>query len=277
MKSTKDASLRYEKVLLMICLLIPGLAVSHDFYLLPDQFMVVPGKTIKVLRYIDDLFPAPPKSWDPSHIVSFQSTSRQGTKDLISSKAVGDPAAAEIRLGAEGNHLLTYVSQPKSITLEPKKFNDYLKEEGLDPIIEMRKQRGESSKEGREQYTRYAKVLLQVGRTSDEIFRKVTGLKLEIVPEQNPYQMKAGEKLTAQVLFAGQPLTNALVSAKYAGSKTKPGYTRESRTDRHGKITISLDDPGAWLICLVHMVAARNNPQADWESFWGSLTFELRP
>jgi hypothetical protein len=36
-----------------------------------------------------------------------------------------------------------------------------------------------------------------------------------------------------------------------------------------------LSKSGAWLVKAVHMVPARADAGADWESVWASLTFEL--
>ena len=47
-------------------------------------------------------------------------------------------------------------------------------------------------------------------------------------------------------------------------------------TDAAGRALITLDNAGTWLIKGVHIIELPDtNEQADWESFWASLTFEL--
>jgi uncharacterized GH25 family protein len=49
-----------------------------------------------------------------------------------------------------------------------------------------------------------------------------------------------------------------------------------ARTDSKGHVTLRLPQDGIWLIKAVHMVAAPAGSDADWASFWASLTFELK-
>ena len=66
-------------------------------------------------------------------------------------------------------------------------FEKYLKEEGLNHIVEARAQRGESDKPGKERYTMYAKTIFLAG-APNEGYKAVVGLPLEIVPEKDPYR-----------------------------------------------------------------------------------------
>lgn len=40
-------------------------------------------------------------------------------------------------------------------------------------------------------------------------------------------------------------------------------------------LVAKLTEPGAWLFTTIHMIPAPEGLDADWESFWASLTFEL--
>ncbi len=73
----------------------------------------------------------------------------------------------------------------------------------------------------------------------------------------------------------GKPLANATVIA------THPGRAESItiKTDSSGRFSMKLPTGGMWLLSCVHMVPApATNPtgeQADWESLWASLTFEV--
>ena len=56
-----------------------------------------------------------------------------------------------------GNFLLSVHTVPNFIELEPDKFLDYLKEEGLQKVIAWRTEHKESARPGREGYTKFAK------------------------------------------------------------------------------------------------------------------------
>lgn len=104
----------------------------------------------------------------------------------------------------EGNHLIAFNNSNKHIELEPKMFNQYLKDDGLDNVADFRKKNGQLNKKGREEYQRCVKTLLQVGSLHDETYRINTGMRLEIIPEQNPYI--SNKSLTFKVLFDNKPL-----------------------------------------------------------------------
>lgn len=245
---------------------------GHTFYLLPESFVLQPGQATKVYRYIDDAFPAERQDWWPAHIRSFQIIGRKGVIEAAWLPAEGAPKGVKLKFPEEGTYLLAYTSQPQVIKLGAEKFNQYLRDEGLDQILELRKQQG-MNKEGRERYTRYSKVLFQIGQLQDEMFKKPAGLKIDILPEQNPYRIKVGEKITVRILFDGKPLTNALVSATYAGFKGNGPFAQRVRTNQVGQAPVSLTTSGPWLVRVVHMLPLRDSKEADWESFWGSLTF----
>jgi len=76
-----------------------------------------------------------------------------------------------------------------------------------------------------------------------------------------------------RVLDHGKPLRGVLVKARDRESGREP---LQGRTDAGGRIVFTLPRPGSWMINAVHMVPVRDDPRADWESTWASLTFELR-
>ena len=57
--------------------------------------------------------------------------------------------------------------------------------------------------------------------------------------------------------------------------KSDPLKTQSLRSDRQGRVHVTLGDPGPWLIKAVHIVRLENNPRAEWESLWASLSFAL--
>jgi uncharacterized GH25 family protein len=85
--------------------------------------------------------------------------------------------------------------------------------------------------------------------------------------------LAAGDPLTILVLHEGRPVAGVLVAAR---SHTHNTRRLTARSDAEGKVAFALDDSGPWLVSAVHMVPAPEEVDADWESFWASLTFELR-
>lgn len=158
------------------------------------------------------------------------------------------------------------------IKLEPQKFEDYLREDGMEYISAERAKAGETAKQGRERYSRFIRSLLQVGDKRDDTYKKPVGLKLEIMPLENPYAKRVGDELKFQVIFDGKPLADRTVFADNRASKTQ-----KMTTDKNGRVTIKIDRSGLWLVRLVTMRrCAAECGEADWESFWGAITFGVR-
>jgi uncharacterized GH25 family protein len=93
----------------------------------------------------------------------------------------------------------------------------------------------------------------------------------------NPFTRRVGDSVRVRLLFRGEPLAHALVSSTYAGATDKPDtYAQSARTDANGICTVRLTHQGPWLVRTVHMLPLSGDKDADWESWWASLTFEAR-
>lgn len=265
------------RILLLLLLSIPPVAHAHDCFLFPSKFRVEPGESLKVYIHITDTFPGSPRDWDPERVTRFLHVIDSKMTDLTGIVPQDSPRAAVVVPRDQGTHLFALDWKARLIELKPDQFLKYLQAEGLDHIIELRKQRGETEKTGRERYSRYVKTLVQVGDRISGSINKVIGQKIEIVPLVNPYTFKVGDSIQVQVLFDGKPLQNGLISGTYAGFTDKPDtYAQGVRTDKHGKAVFRLTHAGPWMVRIVHMVPLQNSPDADWESFWASLTFEVK-
>jgi uncharacterized GH25 family protein len=263
-------------------------ALAHEFWIQPVKFAAVPKETVGLRLMVGDGFPGEARPRDPRKLVKFFALGPTGEMPIPGSD--GNDPAGEFAATAPGVYVLGYRSNHSRVTLDAAKFEAYLKDEGLDAAITERAKLGESSKDGKEAYSRCAKSIIAVApanastsSTADasnlsEGFDRVLGMPLEIVPVTNPLSAVAGSTLMFRVLHDGKPLANALVNA-FAQGENEPAV--QVRTNAQGHADLKLDKPGIWLIGTVNMtrasadVAAKND--ADWESLWASLTFELKP
>lgn len=261
-------------VVALIC--FPAVAIAHDFFLYPSAFYLHPGDSVRLFTHVSDTFPGVPQNWNPDRVVRFVHISNGRITDRTNIARQDSPRAAVVALRDTGTHLFALDWKARLIELKPDQFVHYLQSEGLDRIIGLRKKRGETDKPGREQYSRYVKTLVQVGSEVSTSISKVVGQKIEIVPLENPYKLTIGDSFAVQVLFDGKPLPDALISATYAGfTKRADTYEQSVRTDERGTAVFHLTHRGPWLVRVVQMVPLENSADADWESFWASLTFEI--
>jgi uncharacterized GH25 family protein len=166
-----------------------------------------------------------------------------------------------------------YQSNPSPIMLTAEKFNQYIKEEGLDAVASARTRGGQTSAGAREIFARCAKSLVLSGPATQAQHDQRLGFTLEIVADRNPYALKAGDELPVRLTYDKQPLAGALVVAI---NRQNPSAKLTARSDQLGRVRFRLPTGGMWLLKAVHMIPAPAATGADWASFWASLTFELK-
>lgn len=260
-----------KKILILgLTTLFLGSVFGHEFWLEPQRFLVKVGEKINFRVFVGENFKGEFVDFSQFSVTSlaqYRRGNKQETGGSLSEKQVAD----FLKFDAEGLSLVAFNNTNKFIELEAQKFNEYLKSDGLDNVKELRKQRGEMNRRGREVYQRCAKTLLMVGKNieTDTTYRLNTGMKLEIIPQQNPYG--EAKELTFSVLFDTHPLPNALVVVWYKNGKQ--WSKREFRSNEQGQVRFGYTKHGKWMVSTVRMIPVENNPQADWQSYWGSYTF----
>jgi hypothetical protein len=272
------AAMRASSGRMRAALLALGLAVAppllaHDVWIEPTSFSPLPGQSVGVRLRVGVNLVGDPVPRIPGLVNQFVVAAEADRRPVVGSDGA-DPAGI-VRIAAPGLHVIGYHSNPSRIELPAQKFNDYLKEEGLESIIALRASRGESDALARELYARCAKSLVLSGPASDAQADRRLGFPLELVAERNPYALRAGEPLPVRLHWGNRPLAGALVVAQNASD---PSRRVEARTDRDGRVALPLPaiDGGMWLVKAVHMVTAPAGWDAEWSSYWASLTFASR-
>lgn len=254
--------------------LLPFLAaarlLAHDFWIEPTTYRPQVGETVGLALRVGQGFRGDPVPRRPGLIEKFVAASSAGVKPVEG--VTGRDPAGVARTGEPGWVAVGYRSRPKSHELPAEKFEQYLKEEGLERIIATRAARGESLKPGNEIYSRCAKSLLDVNGAGAGGYDRALGLRLELVPEMSPKLAGGGRSMPFRILFEGKPLSGALVVAM---NRDDPGKRFSARSDGTGRVAFDLAPAGVWLVKAVHMIPATKASGADWESLWASLTFEI--
>ena len=262
--------------------LMPVLAarlLAHDLYIFPDAFNVVSKTKLQVAFHNGDSFPQSEVAPTIARLKEAQLRFASATIAIQDLKVDGKRAVGTVQAPAgSGNLLLSVHTAPNFIELAPDKFLAYLKEEGLSEVIDWRAKHDETRKPGRERYSKFAKSLIVSG-APDDFYRTPLGFPIEIVPEENPYSLHSGARLPVRVLFRGKPAAGLQLEAAWSDSG-KSKTTVIGRTDTEGRIRVPLTAAGKWRL---HSLLMERCPRqgtepaaADWESFWASLTFEVK-
>lgn len=244
---------------------------AHEFWIEPHDFSITGDAQIKADLRIGQDFKGDAFPFIPSRFAAFRLHDRLGETDVEG--VTGDLPALNLAPRTEGLAVFTYVSSGDRIRFtEWEKFASYLDLEGLDSIPARHDARGLPRDDVREIYTRCAKTLVAVGDASGDADR-ATGMRLELVAGDNPATLATGARINFTLLWEGKPLRDTQVALFRKGEDGDAGSRTLARTDGNGGASFTITGNGTYMAASVHMIEAPADRNADWESYWASLTF----
>jgi uncharacterized GH25 family protein len=264
--------MRLSRKIIITCVLFlsASLVQAHEFWLQPTRFQFKTGDTMEVDFMVGTNFEGEFWELKKQRVAKLLHFSADQSESLLNLVQDGKGKKISYSFQNEGTHLFAMQSNNSFMKMDGEKFNAYLKEDGLDEILEQRTQAGTLGDSARENYARCAKLLVQAGDQTDETYKQIVGLALEIVPLSNPYAIKKAEELKFKVFFHGKPLPFTQMKVWNRGqSKT---FVQSVYTDKDGAFTTRLSNSGLWMISTVKMSRSKQ-ASADWQSFWASLVF----
>ena len=245
---------------------------AHEFWLMPAKFKAEIGELVALNFFVGEDFEG--ELWGKRKEKTLKLTHffNKNEKNLTAAAIATDSNDIQMTFKTKGTHVVTMQTKNSFIALDAEKFNAYLKEDGIDDIYALRQKNGDLDKPSRELYRRCAKTIIQIGDKTDKTFKRNTGMELELMPLNNPYTLKDGDKMTVKVLFQGKPLVNKMV-VTWRKSATVKTVHEKYYTDAKGNISFPLNQRGQWMVSTVQMIPLVNNPEGNYQSYWGNLTF----
>lgn len=244
---------------------------AHDAWIEPTEFHPAVGAIVGARLRVGQNLLGDPLPRNSALIREFMVEDDSGRRPLVGHD--GDDPAGVLRVGAPGLLIIGYHSHPSAVAETAEQFGRYLIEEGLDAIAAGRARSGAPGGV-RELFSRCAKSLVLSGPVGAAQADRALGFTLELVAERNPYGAGIGEALPVRLTYQGRPLAGALVVAI---NRDDPAAKLAARSDSDGRVRFVLRRGGLWLIKAVHMIPAPAGTDADWQSFWASLTFDFPP
>jgi uncharacterized GH25 family protein len=261
-------------IIILAALLVASVGQAHDLWVVPGKFMPSPGERIRIFINSGDEFPQSASLVGEHRVESFSLITAKGQKPLSGLMADGKSLTVEFSAPDAGTVLLVLATKSRLVRLNADDFNAYLEEDGLPQILALREERDELTQPVVERYAKWAKAVLQVGDEADETWKEPVGHRIEIVPEEDCYSVQPGEELGLKVLFEGEPLSGVTVTGTRAGG---PRHEVGAVTDAEGRVRLPITRAGRWYLHCIHMIRpAEDDSQIQWESFWATLTFEVR-
>lgn len=255
-------------------------ALAHELFLKSEQSFL-PAGSDQVIRLINGTFDKSENAITRDRMRNVSIVANGKTTSPPTSAWYDDPVSSflKYRTGEPGTYVIGVSTQPKIITLSRADFIAYLKHDGvLDTLATFEKD--SKLQNVRERYSKHVRAFVQVGDRKTDDYAKPLGYPVEILLDQNPYDLKFGKDLGFRVLFKGKPAVNQLVKASYEGfhghdAKGDHINAFMMRTDKDGRASFLLNNKALWYISLIHMEKI-TDPEADYESNWATATFAVR-
>ncbi len=246
-----------------------SVAVSaHEFWLEPLNFKINKGENIQAHIKVGQKLDGDTYGYYPANFERFDLTVNDKTAPLKNRFA--QKPAVDQQVVSDGLHVLTYQSRPSKLRYEKREvFDKFLSSEGIEWVLAEHEKRGLPKLDFTELYKRFGKSLVKVGSGKGQ--DRLMGLMFEWVVLTNPYTDANKNTLRAQLFFEGKPFpgsaVNVFVKRDDAVEQIK------LKTDKQGKVELSLADGGLFLINAVHMIEPDLSSNAEWMSLWASTSF----
>ena len=119
------------------------------------------------------------------------------------------------------------------------------------------------------------KAVVNVGKERGKVDTSI-GHPMEIIPLQNPAELRAGDYMPVQVLLKGKPFKGNIYATYIGFSTQKNTFAYTTSTDKKGKGEIKLLCSGVWMIKADQEEPYPDQSECDVESFVATLTFEVK-
>ncbi|MDN3551326.1 DUF4198 domain-containing protein [Mucilaginibacter aquaedulcis] len=263
---------KFGFLLCALLLMIGFAASSQDYFLLPENFYMKKGEKLNLHLLSGNEFQKEAEYKSQNAKIS-KFTLYEGSKKTDLNNLPKDTSANILNYTLENSGLaLIEVVKTESIESERNKFLKNLGNEGLDKIAE-------DAKNSNQQYfveksNRYVKTLIAIDKANGKDFDKPLGEDYEIVIQQNPYKASYGDDVTAQILFKGKPLKDAVVIV-YTRTISGNVFPQKLSSDGQGQVYFKLSREGIYMISSVH-IEASTDKNADFESWGATFTFAFK-
>lgn len=276
---------RVGVALAALVITISATVQAHDFWLVPNAFQVVRGRSVEVRGQTSSRFPTSESAVSVDRVADARLISKSGFERITELGVDGKSLRLRRRPARAGQYVVALSLKPRAVRESVPNFLRYLELEGAPEA--RRRLEADGTLAGRDsvtrQYAKYAKTFVQVGRGGQPAFDRVAGHPLELMPLRDPSVVRRGDTLRFRLLYRGSPLGGAHLTAGAVvhGSGFESPVVASSDTtfltDRSGEILMRLGAAGLWNVRGIHIAPAAPGTGADWDTHWVSAVFHVSP
>lgn len=255
-----------------------GALLAHDFWIVPNAFVVATGAPLEIRGQTGISFPVSVSAVAPERVTDARVIGSAGTARLGGFTQSGTSLLVTHRPGGTGQHVIAIALAGRVTRQSAEGFRRYLALEGAADLVERYSRTGQLPTDSISmRSTKHAKTVVEIGSGGPRAFAALAGHPLEIVPVSDPGRAGVGSTAAFRVLFRGQPLAAAHIHA--GGDRTARDSAPELslNTDASGVVRVPVDRNGLWNVRAAHAVPSVAGSGADWDVYWATFVFRAGP
>ncbi len=254
---------------------------AHDFWIVPNAFVITPGGTIEIRGQTGTKFPTSVSAVAPERVAEARLVGASDDERISDLSVKDSSLILRHKPSTPGQRIVAVALVARSSRTTPANLKRYIALEGNRELAERYEREGAYPKSDSltQRAAKYAKTIVEIGRGGPRAFSKTVGHALEFVPVNDPSALRAGDSLAVRLLFRGQPVAGAHL---HAGTAAPPNAMQDGGaaeqdlsvvTGADGVAKIPLARAGLWNVRTLH--AAPMVGSAEWEVAFATLVFEV--
>ena len=245
---------------------------AHDTWLGPDRYHAPSAGPVTLSLSSGMEFPKLDHAIAPDRVASakWQMASTRGELGTGTSAA----HALEFRANpVNGTTVYAVTLHPRPSKLKREQVREYIDHLGISnaDAVFAEWQRTSKGDETAYRYMKYAKTFVRAGAADrSRVWAEPAGMRLELVPQNDPTSLNAGSTLDVVLVDRGKPL------GRYPMALLREGATEPitATTDADGRVRLSLGTPGRYMLRAT-VLEPSEEKSAKWDVHFTTMTFEV--
>lgn len=263
---------RLRPLALLALALLAAPMHAHDTWLAPDRFRAAAASPVTLSLSSGMEFPKLDHAISPDRVASASWQTARNRGALPN----GTPAAHALEFradAAEGITVYSVVLHPRPSKLKRAQVREYIDHLGIpnaNEVFAAWEQTAQPEETGY-RYMKYAKTFVRtVAPGSSRAWAEPAGMRLELIPKNDPTSMTSGGRLDVLLLDRGKPLPRYPVALLREGAKEPVSAV----TDAEGHVRLTFPLAGRYMLRATTLEPSAD-PAAKWDVHFTTMTLQV--
>ena len=259
-------------------LCVASAAFGHDFWIIPDMFVIEGDAMVHVQALSGTRFPSG-SAVQADRIANARLVGVDGETTIRDMAVEGTALRLHQKPASAGQYLVAVAMTPRTTRSTPAGLIRFLRAEGG---------AGEAARLERDQAftqgdsltyasTSYAVTAVQVGKGGPRAFSLSTGFPLQFVPLTDPAHLHVGDTLQVRVLGGGRAEAGIVIDATGSlnNSATPAAALISFVAGSDGVVQVPLTKSGPWMLRSAYVARRAGASSSEWDVARGTYVFNV--